>query len=1110
MGISIAHSDEHMESSALRISVENNDEISPLLMGNPRRSDAGQSIRGNGYPFKRVHSNGVDLNPYPTNGGNRELSQFGSKGKSHTIKPGRVEKSEGFGRKSRPWVYSILISFGIACFLAEALLQDSIMTFLRHSELPPSGSTGVDRPTLEQVKILEPSGIERTFYFGETIKFMPAKFLQNHNWAPNGRNNLSDAAQGKRHSIRSPQLALVCFDLSRSPGLLLLVSVAKGLQALGYDLELYSFGDGPMRAVWEKLGTPVNILQSGSQQVLTVDWLNFDGVLVNSLEAKSVISSLMQEPFKAVPVIWVIHEKGLGMRLGLYASSELTEIINDWKDTFHRADVVIFPDYTMPLLYSSLDSGNFFVIPGSPTETWEAEHFMATQKREDSRIQLGFNFYDFVIVVVGSPFVYKGMWLEHTLTMQAILPLMSEFYVGGGNATHLRLVIVSGNSTSTYGVALQAIALQLGFPSGSVQHVGVDGDVSVILSIADLVLYGSFREEQAFPSILVQAMSFEKPIIVPNLTIIQKYIADGKNGVLFPIGDVSIITKAVSLAISNGRLSPLAQKLALAGKEHARDLMASDAIVGYAAIIENVLQFPSESVLPRPASEIPEKVKTGWQWQLLMDSTESKVESLHHGLKKSSVVFQVEELWRIRRHMAEFVSNSSNKEDETFSLPEWDEERANEMAEHVERREAEELEERSDQPRGTWEDVYRSVKRAERTRDELHERDDGEMERSGQPLCIYEPYHGPGAWPFLHRNALYRGIGLVTEGRRAVADDIDGPARLPLLNDAYYRDVLCEYGAYFAIADKVDRIHKNSWIGFQSWRAAGRKVSLSKAAEKELTDAVRMGRHGHAVYFWARMDKDTRHGTQGNASQWEDFWSFCDAINAGNCRVVFSDAFKRMYNLPESWTAIPPMPFDGDSWSVLHSWAMPTSSFLEFVMFARMFVDSLDAQHYQEHHDNGTCPLSISKLENRYCYCRVLELLVNVWAYHSARRMVYVNPETGLMQEQHKMDNRRGHMWVKWFDFGLLKAMDEDLAEEADYEHPARRWIWPSTGEIFWQGIYEREHQHQHHLKMEKRRRSKEKLGRMRSRYRQKSLGKYMKPPPQEFANNIETKDWVA
>lgn len=64
-----------------------------------------------------------------------------------------------------------------------------------------------------------------------------------------------------------------------------------------------------------------------------------------------------------------------------------------------------------------------------------------------------------------------------------------------------------------------------------------------------------------------------------------------------------------------------------------------------------------------------------------------------------------------------------------------------------------------------------------------------------------------------------------TKGRRPGADDVDAPARLSLLNNAYYRDILGEYGAFFAIANRIDRVHKNAWIGFQSWRATARSVS---------------------------------------------------------------------------------------------------------------------------------------------------------------------------------------------------------------------------------------------------------------------------------------------
>lgn len=57
-------------------------------------------------------------------------------------------------------------------------------------------------------------------------------------------------------------------------------------------------------------------------------------------------------------------------------------------------------------------------------------------------------------------------------------------------------------------------------------------------------------------------------------------------------------------------------------------------------------------------------------------------------------------------------------------------------------------------------------------------------------------------------------------------------------------------------------------------------------------------------------------------------------------RFAFSEAFKKMYGINNNSTVIPPMPADGDTWSVMHSWAMPTKSFLEFVMFSRLVCGS--------------------------------------------------------------------------------------------------------------------------------------------------------------------------
>jgi hypothetical protein len=57
-----------------------------------------------------------------------------------------------------------------------------------------------------------------------------------------------------------------------------------------------------------------------------------------------------------------------------------------------------------------------------------------------------------------------------------------------------------------------------------------------------------------------------------------------------------------------------------------------------------------------------------------------------------------------------------------------------------------------------------------------------------------------------------------------------------------------------------------------------KQASLSRIAEKALIDAIETQKHRDAVYFWVPMDMDPRSHLR------RDFWSFCDAINAGNCK----------------------------------------------------------------------------------------------------------------------------------------------------------------------------------------------------------------------------------
>lgn len=56
------------------------------------------------------------------------------------------------------------------------------------------------------------------------------------------------------------------------------------------------------------------------------------------------------------------------------------------------------------------------------------------------------------------------------------------------------------------------------------KHAAIDGAGDGAISVANLVVYGSFLEEHSFPDILKRAMFLEKPIIAPDLTMIKKYV----------------------------------------------------------------------------------------------------------------------------------------------------------------------------------------------------------------------------------------------------------------------------------------------------------------------------------------------------------------------------------------------------------------------------------------------------------------------------------------------------------------------------------------------------------------------------------------------------------
>lgn len=105
------------------------------------------------------------------------------------------------------------------------------------------------------------------------------------------------------------------------------------------------------------------------------------------------------------------------------------------------------------MIYSTFDAGNFFVIPGSPAEAWKTESLMALDKGY-LRTKVGYGPKDVVVTIVGSEFLYRGLWLEHTIVLRALIPLVEDFSLYN-TSSYLKIIVLSGDSMSNYSLVVE-------------------------------------------------------------------------------------------------------------------------------------------------------------------------------------------------------------------------------------------------------------------------------------------------------------------------------------------------------------------------------------------------------------------------------------------------------------------------------------------------------------------------------------------------------------------------------------------------------------------------------------------------------------------------------
>ena len=119
-----------------------------------------------------------------------------------------------------------------------------------------------------------------------------------------------------------------------------------------------------------------------------------------------------------------------------------------------------------------------------------------------------------------------------------------------------------------------------------VRFPGHRDDVPRLLAAADLLVLPSSYE--GLPNVVLEAMRFRKPVVATAAPGTTEVVVDGETGVLVPIGDVTLMTRAIRDLI---RDPARARRLGEAGRARAETHFSADAMVAqFAELYEQLAE----------------------------------------------------------------------------------------------------------------------------------------------------------------------------------------------------------------------------------------------------------------------------------------------------------------------------------------------------------------------------------------------------------------------------------------------------------------------------------------------------------------------------------------
>jgi len=356
--------------------------------------------------------------------------------------------------------------------------------------------------------------------------------------------------------------------------------------ALGDDVTVRLFADGPFRTALERIGAEVRVLDMGalgdvkkesrlpSVAALAAAWRTAGDLAREAAPARVLYANSQKAFFVAAlatrraskPVVWHLRDL-LGPPHFSALNTRVAVTLANW-----RAARVIANSHA---------TANAFVAAGgrrdlvrvvhngvSPAPFDAVSDVAARQLREQHSPGAG---------TVLAVFSRLHAWKGQQVALDALARLPED--------CHLWIVGAPLFGEQAFDAALRATADRTGVAS-RVRFLGFRDDVPALMRAADIVVHASTLPEP-FGRVIVEGMLAGKPVIATDAGGVREIVRDGTTGVLVPPGDAAAMAQAIMTLRAD---ASHAAQIAHAGAAHARAEFSVEAMVrGVRAVLDEVI-----------------------------------------------------------------------------------------------------------------------------------------------------------------------------------------------------------------------------------------------------------------------------------------------------------------------------------------------------------------------------------------------------------------------------------------------------------------------------------------------------------------------------------------